>query len=262
MSHLWNSRICVEFPRHRTWEAAAEQRRFLERYKGGFLKAQQCPHCNGFHLVSVLRLHRSGYSDPLRLLLNLPPHFTPTPADPSRSNGSFRTKIIELVIRLTVCITLTHNRNLGTGARMTQAVAEASQPQGEQEIKTEDVMKRYFELRDEEATTLARHKAELEPIKEEMLLIQRYMTDVMNQQGVSQTGVKGVGTAFFQTKDTVSITDWDATIKFIDENAFFNLLNRAVNKTAVKEYVEANAGALPPGVKLDVWREVQFRKGK
>lgn len=142
---------------------------------------------------------------------------------------------------------------------MTQAVAEA-QPQAE--ITTEAVMTRYFELRDEEATTLARHKAEIEPIKEEMLLIQRYMTDVMNQQGVSQTGVKGVGTAFFQTKDTVSITDWDATIKFIDDNAAFHLLNRAVNKTAVKEYVEANEGALPPGVKLDVWREVQFRKGK
>jgi hypothetical protein len=144
---------------------------------------------------------------------------------------------------------------------MTNEVAEAT-PQAEQELSAETVMARFFELRELEAMTLARHKAELEPIKEEMKLIELYTKDMMNTQGLQQLGVKGMGTAFFATKDTLAIENWDLALEHIKSTGSFQFLNRALNKTAIKEYIEANGGQTPPGVRLDVWREVQFRKGK
>ena len=40
-----------------------------------------------------------------------------------------------------------------------------------------------------------------------------------------------------------------------------DLLNKALNKTAVKEYIEVNKEP-PPGVKYDSYRDLQWRRGK
>jgi len=103
----------------------------------------------------------------------------------------------------------------------------------------------------------------------------------MNTAGLQQYKIASGDQAFFQAKDSVSAGDFEATLDYIvaapalpgfeimwngilthiRKFGNWNLLNKAVNKTAVKEYIEVHK-APPPGVKYDSYRDLQWRKGK
>jgi len=122
-------------------------------------------------------------------------------------------------------------------------------------------MARHFELDEAIAIIQGKHKAELEPLLEEQKLCDVFVKDFMNTAGIQQYKIASGSQAYFTTKDSVSVEDFDATIAYILEHQAFHMLNKAVNKTAVKEYIEVNK-APPPGVKYDSYRDLNWRRGK
>jgi hypothetical protein len=143
-------------------------------------------------------------------------------------------------------------------------------------------MARRFELDTEIAIIQGRHKGELEGLFEEQKLCETFVKDFMNTAGLQQYKIASGDQAFFQAKDSVSAGDFEATLdyivatppfvgitpavwadvlKYIRTEGNWQLLNKAVNKIAVKEYIEVNK-APPPGVKYDSYRDLQWRKGK
>jgi hypothetical protein len=142
-------------------------------------------------------------------------------------------------------------------------------------------MARRFELDTEIAIIQGRHKGELEGLFEEQKLCETFVKDFMNTAGLQQYKIASGDQAFFQAKDSVSAGDFEATLdyivaappltgyeavwaeilKHIRAAGNWQLLNKAVNKTAVKEYIEVNK-APPPGVKYDSYRDLQWRRGK
>lgn len=144
-------------------------------------------------------------------------------------------------------------------------------------------MARRFELDTEIAIIQGKHKGELEPLLEEQKLCETFVKDFMNTSGIQQYKIASGDQAFFQSKDSVTAGDFDATLdyvvaapplpgptgaytwadilKHIRAAGNWNLLNKAVNKTAVKEYIEVHQTP-PPGVKYDSYRDLQWRKGK
>lgn len=132
--------------------------------------------------------------------------------------------------------------------------------QAQPEITLDAVMARRFDLVEQMAIIQGRHKAELEPLSEEVKLCETYIKDQMNQQGLQNLKTSS-GMAFFTLKDSVTVDNFDETIKYIMANEAFHLLNKAVNKTAVKEFIEANK-APPPGVRYDSFRDLGWRRGK
>ncbi len=67
---------------------------------------------------------------------------------------------------------------------------------------------------------------------------------------------------FFVTKDSVKLDDPDAFFDYVFTNDARHLLNNAANKSAVKEYIEANNGEKPPGVEYTSFRDLNWRRGK
>jgi len=128
------------------------------------------------------------------------------------------------------------------------------------ELNIDVVMARRFALVEEMRAIEARHKTELKPLGDELSLCETFIKDIMNKSGLQQAKTDA-GMAFFTTKDSVTVEDWEATLADIISNNNFGLLNRAVNKTAVKEYIEANKTP-PPGVKYDSYRDLAWRRGK
>lgn len=127
------------------------------------------------------------------------------------------------------------------------------------ELGLDEVMTRRFELVEEIAIIEGRHKAELEPLKNELSLCEAFVADHMNQTKTDQVKVNG-NLAFFKTGDSVSMSDFDAFINYVLANKATHLLNQAANKTAVKEFIEVN-NQPPPGVNYTTFRKVHFRKG-
>ena len=130
----------------------------------------------------------------------------------------------------------------------------------EQEVSIDAVMARRFELVEQMAIIQGKHKAELEPLNEEITLCERFIKDTMNESGLQQVKT-AAGMAFFITKDSVKVGDWDAALAYIAENKAWYLLNQALNKTAVKEFIEKEKSP-PPGAEYSSYRDLSWRKGK
>ena len=129
------------------------------------------------------------------------------------------------------------------------------------EISRSEVMARRFALVEEIALAEGRHKLELVPLKEELSLCEKYVHQTMTEANEQQVKIDGVGMTFFTTQDSVTVGDWDAALAYIIEHKAWHLLNHALNKTAVKEHIEANKEP-PPGADYQSRRVLAWRKGK
>ena len=129
------------------------------------------------------------------------------------------------------------------------------------EINRSAVMARRFELVEQIGIIEGRHKNELAPLNEELGLCEKFIHESMAAAGEQQVKIEGVGMAYFTTQDSVKIGNWDETLPYIIENQAYELLNHAVNKTAVKEFIEANK-APPPGVTYEARKVLAWRRGK
>lgn len=78
---------------------------------------------------------------------------------------------------------------------------------------------------------------------------------------MQKSGLKSVktnhGTAYQQEDVIPTGSDWHAFYDWVRENNAFDALERRIKKTFVKEYMENNEGAVPPGV--SVLRELTVR---
>lgn len=68
------------------------------------------------------------------------------------------------------------------------------------------------------------------------------------------------GTFYRQEVVIPSAADWKLLYDFIRENDAFEMLERRITRKAVKEYMEANNDALPPGVQIFRKYEVNVRR--
>lgn len=153
------------------------------------------------------------------------------------------------------------------------------------ELSLDAVMARRFELVEQQAVIAGRHKTELAPLNEELSLCETFIKDLMNKSGLQQAKTDA-GMAFFTTKDSVTVKDMDQVIRFMLDQApplqrngktvdpdmwkavldhiyahgMWGLLNKAVNKTAAKELIEAKTP--PPGVEYSSYKDLSWRRGK
>jgi len=127
------------------------------------------------------------------------------------------------------------------------------------DFATDELIGRYIELRDQIADMKKEYEAKVKPLNEFMQVIAAKMLGDMHDSG--QKSLKtDRGTAFIKESTFVGVSDWEAALNYIRENEAYDLLTKAVNKTAVKEYLEEHEDIPPPGVNITLKNEVQFRK--
>ena len=116
----------------------------------------------------------------------------------------------------------------------------------------------YVRLRDEldghRKTFKDQEKAYKEKLDQLADFIGRELTDGVESIKTSH------GTAFWATKDFVSVQDAEAFFNFILETGDTQLLNKSANKTAAKEYMDEHNGIAPPGLEYSTSREIQIRR--
>ena len=70
------------------------------------------------------------------------------------------------------------------------------------------------------------------------------------ESGIESLRTKA-GTAYKQTRTSAGVADWEAVLRFIQDNELWHMLEKRVSKSAVEQFKDAN-GDLPPGLN---WRE-------
>lgn len=127
-----------------------------------------------------------------------------------------------------------------------------------QEQNTGELIDKFISLREMVEEAQNKFKARLKVVTDEMDMIEALLLTRLEESGAESSSSK-TGTVFFTTQTRCGVGDWDALLPFImDGNP--QLLNKAVNKTAVKEYMDEHDGELPPGVNWGEERVVQIRK--
>jgi hypothetical protein len=130
-----------------------------------------------------------------------------------------------------------------------------------EELNRSEVIARRFEL-DEQITIIqGRHKAELAPLQEELVLCERFVADSMIQSGEQSVKIENGNMTYFTTQDSVKMGNWDEFIAYVQATGDFELLNHAANKTHVKEIIET-INAPPPGVSYESRKVLAWRRGK
>lgn len=125
-------------------------------------------------------------------------------------------------------------------------------------LTIEQAIGAYVKLREKKAQIEAKAKADTKPVVDTMDKIEAYLKEQADLLGV-QSFKTDSGTAFLTTSERANVANWDEVLKFILENEAFDMLEKRVNKTAVREYLSANQ-AVPPGVNYGTSIEVSVRK--
>jgi hypothetical protein len=102
----------------------------------------------------------------------------------------------------------------------------------------------------------------LTPISRALESIAQEMARKLDSDG-EQSASTAAGTAFFESLDSVSLSDPDQYFSWVVENAAWDMIEKRASKTGVKAFIEQHK-ALPPGAKFSTIRKVKFtrpRKG-
>lgn len=105
----------------------------------------------------------------------------------------------------------------------------------------------FFKIKLDLAELEARHKQELADPKEDLAAVEQMLLASLHEEGIKSVKVDG-GTFGLSQRTVYKAADITATRTFALENNWTELLKMDVAQAGVKAYMEANDGALPPGV--------------
>ena len=110
---------------------------------------------------------------------------------------------------------------------------------------TADAMiENYVKLRDRKKEMEARHKAELEPFNKLLSDLEGWMLEHLNSAGL-QSMNSPHGTAYKAVRTSTKVTDWPATLAFIQAKQAWDLLEARVSKLAAQAIIEETNRPIP-----------------
>lgn len=111
------------------------------------------------------------------------------------------------------------------------------------------IVRTYIKMRDTLTAERRAFEEKEREIKEQMKVLENAMLQQLNTTNVESLRTSE-GTVY-RTKEIIpSGSDWDAFYAWIAKNNEFEALERRIKRTFIKDYMDANDGALPPGVSV------------
>jgi hypothetical protein len=122
-----------------------------------------------------------------------------------------------------------------------------------------EIAKAYIALREARRQLKKQFEDEDAKFKQGLQKLEAIMLSHLNNAGAESVRTDS-GTFYKQEAITPSASDWQLVYDWIKDNDAWDLLERRVKSTFIKEYQEAHDGALPPGI--SVYREYVIRVRK
>jgi hypothetical protein len=117
----------------------------------------------------------------------------------------------------------------------------------------------YRRIRDAKLTLSKKFKAEEKVLNEKLELVSNDMLRILNETKQDSARTSD-GTVYKQKDILPRATEWLSFYEWIKLENAFDFLERRIKKTAVKQYMEDNEGALPPGVAVMETIVIRVRK--
>ena len=117
----------------------------------------------------------------------------------------------------------------------------------------------YIKIRDAKANLAARFKDDDEALTEQLDIVKRELLAYCAAQGVESVRT-AAGLFYRTTKTRYWTSDWESMHKFILENEVPEFLEKRLSQGVVKQFLEENPEAVPPGLNTDVEYVITVRK--
>lgn len=128
-------------------------------------------------------------------------------------------------------------------------------------VKAKQVVQAYIATRDDIAARKKKFDEEVKELKELQTKREKWLQQQLDDAGQESATVKGAGTYFKKKNEYVSVDDMDTFVQFLEQNKAWDLLNKAVNKSAALERMgEDRDLSKVPGLKYSSEIEVQVRR--
>lgn len=136
---------------------------------------------------------------------------------------------------------------------MTTAATMAAQPS----VPMDKLALIRLKIRDRKSELKKEFDAEYARLSEQEKIIGAEFLRRAQEMGVDKFSIEGVATVFFVENTKVSGSDWSAFGEFLKDHDPLEFMEKRVSSTAIKNYMKANEGEVPPGI--SVFRELETR---
>lgn len=125
-------------------------------------------------------------------------------------------------------------------------------------ITVDEVVGKYIMMRNEIAQIEAAAESQVKDIKVGQQKLEAWLRLKSEETGVDSFKTAH-GTAYFKENDYASIADWSTTLPWIVQHEAWDMLQKRITTTAVRNYL-SETKQLPPGVNFVTRLELNVRK--
>jgi len=129
------------------------------------------------------------------------------------------------------------------------------------EVPLEKLTRVYIKMRDKKAELTRELEDEIGKVEAAMKSVKTAILDHMKSIGAESLRTES-GLVYRTVKTTYSTTDWESMGKFILEHGVPELLDKRIQQTNMKAFLEDNPDVLPPGLNANMEYSVTIKRSK
>jgi len=127
------------------------------------------------------------------------------------------------------------------------------------DIPINTIVNTYIRIRDTKDALTSKYKAEAAALDEQMAVLKHKLLDISKDTGVTSFSTSNA-TAYRTIKNCYWTNDWESFYGFMREHGAMELLEKRIHQTNMKEFMEQNPDAHPPGLNIDSEYEITIRR--
>jgi hypothetical protein len=129
------------------------------------------------------------------------------------------------------------------------------------EISADKLAKIYLKMRDKRQEMAREFEEQDNDLKAQMEIIEQKMLDICKETGADSIKTPH-GTIIRSVKTRYWTSDWESMHDFVLEHKAFDLLERRVHQTNMKQWLEENPDLLPMGLNSEARYSTTVRRSK
>ena len=127
------------------------------------------------------------------------------------------------------------------------------------DIPINTIVDTYIRIRDTKDALTSKYKAEVAALDEQMTVLKHKLLDISKDTGVTSFSTSNA-TAYRTIKNRYWTNDWESFYGFMREHGAMELLEKRIHQMNMKEFMENNPDAHPPGLNIDSEYEITIRR--
>ena len=126
-------------------------------------------------------------------------------------------------------------------------------------VQVDALVQEYIGLRDAKDEIKREAEAKVQDLQTKMDEISQRLLEHFKESGIDKAGTP-FGTAYRTVKSRYWTNDWDTMYNFIAEHNAFELLEKRLHQSNMKQFLEENPTLVPPGLDASTEYAVTVRK--